>query len=534
MNINAIVAKAEEILEHYGYDRNHHLEESVQRCVEAKQRLREILSNHPNWDDEHDCIVFDVDSTRSVDADNITEFFHWVYRNRDIDVVDSDDVEELIMSYKERFADEEYTEKANKILLKYGGKATVKPGMKVSRIVNMVCKLWKLDQIVNIKHEEYVDNHGVLHERDKDYGWNYQFARYADSINPFTVKRHTIISINYNDFLTMSIGDNWASCHTIDKENINDVGNGYHGEYSAGCLSYAMDKVSFVFYYVDNTYNGNDYQSQRKQKRCMFFYDHNKLIQSRVYPDGRDIGDFGISEEVRNIVQRVISECIDEPDLWTVKKGVSNVENHIRSRGYQYEDYYNYNDVTISFSKNHPITEDTLNIGSDSAKCICCGSTIEWSDAIYCAGCYNGITCDRCGDYISDGEDLRDYYGDYHYCCEDCANRDGWYSVNNSDYLVSEHNMFWDAYDGEPYEEDSDTIYTDYGTYANEDNAEADGLVATEDTNQWRRREDCEEIDGEWYEDPANAGFIWLEEEGEWVYGDYAENVDGVWKRKDA
>ena len=40
-----------------------------------------------------------------------------------------------------------------------------------------------------------------------------KFAKYADSINPIKVKRHTVLSVHPIDYYTMSFGNSWTSCH---------------------------------------------------------------------------------------------------------------------------------------------------------------------------------------------------------------------------------------------------------------------------------------------------------------------------------
>ena len=52
----------------------------------------------------------------------------------------------------------------------------------------------------------------------------------------------------------------------------------------------------------------------------MFHYGNDKLIQGRVYPQDND-GVNAVYKEIRPIVQRVIAEILDVPNLWRNVKG---------------------------------------------------------------------------------------------------------------------------------------------------------------------------------------------------------------------
>ena len=132
-------------------------------------------------------------------------------------------------------------------------------GQKISRIVNKLCKQLGFD-------------------KDKDY--NREFAKFSDAINPLTIKRHTVLSCHPVDYLTMSFGNSWSSCHTIDKNNKRDMPNSYHGQYSAGTLSYMLDETSAVFYTVDAKYDGDKLELEPKINRCMFHIGEYKIVEN--------------------------------------------------------------------------------------------------------------------------------------------------------------------------------------------------------------------------------------------------------------
>ena len=168
-----------------------------------------------------------------------------------------------------------------------------KEGQKISRIINKA-----------------LTNLGLNSEPD----YNREFAKFADAVNPLKVKRHTVISIHPIDFYTMSFGNSWTSCHTIDKRDDRDLSHlydGYQGCYSSGTESYMLDKTSCVFYTVKAEYEGNKFELQDKINRNMFHYYDNQLVQGRVYPKCNDDDSNGLYKDIREIVQKVFADMLE-------------------------------------------------------------------------------------------------------------------------------------------------------------------------------------------------------------------------------
>lgn len=295
-------------------------------------------------------------------------------------------------------------------------------GQKTSKVVNKICTYLGYD-----KHPEY----------------NREYAKYADALSPITITRHTVLSINPLDYLTMSFGNSWASCHTIDKENKRGMPSHYSGCYSSGTISYMLDQSSMVFYTVDSSYNGNEYWTQPKITRQMFHWGEEKLVQSRLYPQDND-GDDSAYTPNRNIVQKIMSEIFNFPNLWTVHKGITNASAYIMSQGTHYRDYMNFSNCSLSRIKNntnehefyvgnHPICIQCGNQHSDAENinccvngdyytCSCCGCRIDYDEARfvngepYCADCASW--CEYCETYHTSEEYYIDSTGSY--VCESC------------------------------------------------------------------------------------------------------------------
>jgi hypothetical protein len=267
-------------------------------------------------------------------------------------------------------------------------------GEKMSRVVNKICKYLGYD-----KHPDY----------------NREYAKFADALSPLTIKRHTILSINPLDYLTMSFGNSWASCHTIDKANRRGMPNSYQGQYSSGTMSYMLDPSSMVFYTVDASYDGNEYWTQSKINRQMFHWGENKLVQGRLYPQGNDCNDDAY-KPYREIVQGIMSSIFDFPNLWTTTKGTSAASKYINTEGTHYADYYHFSNCRLCVPKDNT-NENNFTVGADPI-CIECGSRHNNSENINCCAS-DAVYCEDCGCRIDSEYDEYWVNGDVY--CRDCV-----------------------------------------------------------------------------------------------------------------
>lgn len=274
--------------------------------------------------------------------------------------------------------------------------AHIHEGMKMSKAINKLCTYLGFS-----KHPEY----------------NKRFAKCADSLSPLKITRHTILSINPLDYLTMSFGNSWSSCHTIDKLNLRDSVDTYEGQYCSGTLSYMLDSSSMVLYTVSSDYNGNEYYTQEKITRQMFHYEDGLLVQGRLYPSKND-GHKDHYDQPRQLVQSVMAEIYDLPNYWTVKR--NNIYNYIDSDGTHYRDYNHFDDCTLSVHKEIDPEGKYVHIGHDPI-CIECGDEHDEERQINCCT-YLGEecwTCEDCGCTTDNEDDF--YYINGSYYCEDCV-----------------------------------------------------------------------------------------------------------------
>lgn len=427
----------EELLAEYDYEYSTDaLEDIISTWSREKAGLIEAFKKHPNYMEGKFMIAFDTDYERDIDKKASRTFSLWL-RTYAIPYGKANLPKEMqeqcnywdnlpydiynFITYLDSYAERCVSERTAECLNDICPALRVHVGQKTSRVVNKLCAYLGYDKVD---------------------GYNREFAKYADSLSPMTIKRHTVFSINPLDYLTMSFGNSWASCHTIDKENKRGMPNNYSGCYSSGTISYMLDSSSIVLYTVDAAYDGNEYWNQPKINRQMFHYGEEKLVQGRLYPQDND-GCSDTYTAYRNIAQNIISTIFDFPNLWALSKGTNSASKYIHSLGTHYRDYYHYNNCTLSRikgSENEKIfavgaapicvecgdrhhKEDNINCCNGYLVCSDCGERIDPDDAYYVGGepyCRDCVRyCERCDEYHRGDEEYVEGYG---WVCEWCLN----------------------------------------------------------------------------------------------------------------
>lgn len=227
-------------------------------------------------------------------------------------------------------------------------KYKVREGMKTSRAFNRVCGFYGVDKL-----PEY----------------NKLFAQYADMVSGLKRKLKFFISVNPIDYLTMSFGVNWASCHTIDKENRRHMESSYRGMYCAGTVSYMLDATSIITFVHDHV--PTDWEDG-KIYRCMFHYGKDILVQGRVYPQGND-GNTDLYKVFRNYVQNEITPLIGITDTTWMKKTSGDVAGNVSSCGLHYKDYVQFSYCNVSYPRERSLAKDNVIMIGHTGICPYCG-----------------------------------------------------------------------------------------------------------------------------------------------------------------
>ena len=420
---NYLLNSMQELLVEYDYEYSTSaLEDIIDEWARQKEGLIEAFKTHPNYLEGKFMIAFDADYERKIEYGPSYDFKNWVLGTAlpELDGKFPAEVQEKVLAanylpqhmwdffyYIANYAERCISESTASYINNTFPTVHAHVGQKTSRVVNKICTYLGINKVD---------------------GYNREFAKYADSLSPMVIKRHTILSLNPLDYLTMSFGNSWASCHTIDKANKRGMPNDYSGCYSSGTVSYMLDPSSMVLYTVDASYDGNEYWTQPKINRQMFHYGEEKLVQARLYPQDND-GCADIYAPYRNIVQQIISEIFNIPNLWTLSKGTDAASRFINSYGTHYRDYHFYNNCTLSRVKGSE-NNNSFDVGARPI-CIECGHRHGKADIINC--CHGQYICCDCGARV-DEDDVVWINGDPYCrdCCYWCDRCEEWHRVEST------------------------------------------------------------------------------------------------------
>ena len=252
------------------------------------------------------------------------------------------------------------------------------------------------------------------------------YAALADALNPVTITRPLVISVNPSDYLMMSYGDNWSSCHIINPDIVAHTTNHYSGQSKIGCLAYLVDSCSIITYTVDALPEDlSDLPITHRHTRQMFMLHqgHPLLLQSRMYPYTHD---HALIDVRRTIMQGVIAQCLSLPNLWRKK----NTYEGFETVGCQYPDYEYVDEyeISVSYQASGEFDFDMYQSIGDTALCVRCGNRVSANSSVICYECSHELQCAHCGEPINvDDEDSyrvingRRYHCHCTYWCDHCG-----------------------------------------------------------------------------------------------------------------
>jgi len=379
-----------------------------------KDDLHKLLSNHPNWDENAQAILFSTDVERPADhntfSSKVDDLFRF-YWSKNKEVTGSEDIDndkfQIIATLRDVLGnnigiiDDCQIDFIKEVMINNGYPKLaekIKSGKKESRILGDVFTEFGLRDYFGTTDNGY-GKEVFVYDR--------LFAAISDSLNPLVVKRFTLLSIHPTDYLLMSNGAShgtgkspWRSCH-----NIRD------GGYMTGCLSYMLDDCSAVLYTVDKTFDGRDYCLEGKINRQMYMIKKGTMIASRIYPDPNDSA---LQTSFRNTVQEILAACNNLPNYWDTMASANadgptywNTENG--ATHYPDYSYSQFNGkVCLLRGADHPV----LNIGAWAIGIIGGDKFNSTSFGLY----GKMIVCDHCGEIIKRDEAIYDDRDGKYYC----------------------------------------------------------------------------------------------------------------------
>lgn len=202
------------------------------------------------------------------------------------------------------------------------------------------------------------------------------------------------IGIRPTDFLSMSDGNSWSSCHSIKGQ----------GCYQTGGMSLANDPYTIIAWAGDPL---------RKEWRQTFYVDPSQklIVSSRSYPT--------INESASEMVKAYLKKLVfTEPEEEIMIARNQNVPKYLETS----RDALFYNDVlegsyqgTFALYAKSNVPE-AIYLGGESY-CPICGNELDDVENIYCCQRNHYTSCDYCADGLSEDEVYWAEDGSY---CESC------------------------------------------------------------------------------------------------------------------
>ena len=425
-------------------------DEIVPAWYEAKKPLLEVFSKHPNWNDEAVGVVFDTKYERPIDE----------FKARSAFV----DVQVLGQKFPQEISPE-YVDNSRRLF--ESGDLGAKPecNVFVPKITPDNFPTWasacpsdkdpKRFFPVGLRTSRAFDRFFKYYGRDKDGSNNYDqlFAKLADAVSPLTVTRTTCLSFHPCDYLLMSRGTGWHSCHMIN-------GGGWQG----GTWSYMLDNVSSIFYTTED--EEEEMHWNTKVNRMVTCFQDKEIFFSRLYPNYEDKE---LRTTFRNVIQDIYAQCLDIPNLWqkpmgyrqydawvkdedgryifrdSSKRLILSGEGHMQYEDYDYECYNAQLSVAMGaeptkmYIGTWGICPETGEQYSDHASmssrpvwhCENCGEAIYDEDDVYydddgngyCEYCFHELFtyCEDCNEYYRNEDTHETIHGTY--VCDRCFDR---------------------------------------------------------------------------------------------------------------
>lgn len=282
-------------------------------------------------------------------------------------------LEDLVVEKVEVF-DEETRKRIMKALDSVGSNIKVFTGQSINKLFTKWCALTNIAEWKVPVNEGFYDNDGEWHDRFRDHGFSKYRNMFCDNTRYWREELDGVLSINPVDFLLMSYGYGWSSCHRIGDFR-NDESR-YGGCYRSGCTSYMLDGTTMLFYTIKK---GQNPETARRYERTVLHFGEDKLIQEITYGDKYESHD--VTNAVLPLVEQVFEVKFADEKQYNSPFYIANTCNSTH-----YPDY--------DYNRNHtPVFKVK---GSDNHKrmfvghapiCPLCGRTYSSRKSMVCDHC---------------------------------------------------------------------------------------------------------------------------------------------------
>ena len=199
------------------------------------------------------------------------------------------------------------------------------------------------------------------------------FAAFSDGVKIKPEKLKFVLSIHPADYMRMSFGNSWESCHKLGR-----------GCYQAGTLSYMLDTCSMVGFVVKPECK-DEYWTEGKIFRQMFMYNGAEMLKSRLYPD------YSTNDAIYGTAfADCVAKILDIPSDWEkVNSALTTMAQGKGSAAYPDFTYSYYNTwslVNPKYRADDAFIVKTTPIG-EPPMCPVCGKEHRTKNTCYCYDC---------------------------------------------------------------------------------------------------------------------------------------------------
>ena len=286
----------------------------IDTWAERKEKLFEVVNKHPKFIKDKLMIQFDCTTERKTDNYAITNFYDSLCRMFNVKYSGISHWWTTFYSTIKVMTNPYMTNGDAEFFNNYFKCTYFRKGQKTSRAVNKIYEL-------------------LCEEKGKreDVWFNKAFASFSDAINPKEITRHMCLSIHPMDYLLMSNGNSWSSCHSICTD-----GGEEPGGYCSGAVSYMLDETSMILYEVEEF--DESPQTLPKIIRQVICFDGEHLVLNRLYPQNFDRGADSIYSQLSEIIRALLNECFETKVTW-IREDDSDKQSKVFDNGTAYPDW---------------------------------------------------------------------------------------------------------------------------------------------------------------------------------------------------
>lgn len=338
----------------------------AKKWAQNKSKLANILRNADGWDEKNLCVVRDITVAQRDDGRiqgalrtllyNIyccesnrtpgTQFIADMYSEN---ILLSDARAGALSQRGAEWLRDNLERRA------FNVKFSLNVGAKFSRVMNAVLRaVIEQDHIACPDYEKW-------------------FAAFSDGVKTKSEKLKFVLSIHPADYMRMSFGNSWESCHKLGR-----------GCYQAGTLSYMLDTCSMVGYVVKPECK-DEYWKEGKIFRQMFMYNGAEMLKSRLYPD-YSTNDAIYGTAFADCVAKILDIPSDWEKVYSALTTMTQGEGSAAYPDFTYSYYNTWSLVDPKYRSDDAFITKTTPIG-EPPMCPMCGKEHKKKNTCYCNDC---------------------------------------------------------------------------------------------------------------------------------------------------